>query len=356
MNVVYFFSPIPGKEKPAAADYFRQLNISHRSFRTSGTSIFLYTTADLLDFGITLPSYLNVVQMDNSTPMEPHFSRVRSWSEYIQSDHFTSDTIFIDADLVSRGRAHEQMFKGISSAVGLCAAPSPKTSSWINAGLIWINAERRDAVVKAFSEVGELAAKLRNSVDPRFPDKPSGVWGLDELVLTAWASKAIPQFDMKLVQNIARGEAKTVSPELVLLGRHYNFDPKAASTDYRQLSRAFVHFVGHQKDQLFEDYEPLIESASCEVANAISCLKLGNTDRALAIMLDLEQVYPQRFLLLFLACLIFFKRGDDSEVSNRLPLLASMSCSPAEWDAVCSMAETQGCSALANKILSLREH
>ncbi len=211
-------------------------------------------------------------------------------------------------------------------------------------------------MAEAFSQIRELAGELRNSVDPRFPDKPSGVWGLDELVLTAWASKAIPQFDIKLVHSIAGSEAKTVSSELVLLGRQYNFDPKAASADYRQLSRAFVHFVGHQKDQLFEDYEPLIESASSEVANAISYLQLGKTDRAVAILLDLEQVYPQRFMLLFLLCLIFFKRGDDSEVSNRLPLLASMSCSPAEWDAVCSMAETQDCSALANQILSLREH
>lgn len=343
LNLVYFFSPIPGKERIAAYDYFRQLSLSHRSFVGESTHFFLYSTVDLAEYGITLPDYFQVIRSAQVYAEEPHFNRVNSWLEYAKSEYFDSNSIFLDADIVSRGQAHRWMFDSVDTALALSAAPSDKTASWINAGLIWMNHQRKDLVRESFVDMVSTAERLRHTFDPRFPDKPSGVWGLDELVLTEWASEKMRAADQAPPPTLGLEEVLFVSGALSLLGRAFNFDPRSMKAGYRELPRAFIHFVGHQKDEMFERYEPIVESAGTTIRIAIESLIKNDLASAWGHLLDVEQVYPRHHLLQALLFAMAHKMQDAEERAKRIQLVRGTRYSHDERQAVRGLCASLNC-------------
>jgi hypothetical protein len=346
LNVVYFFSPIPGKERAAAYDYFRQLSLSHRSFVGPGTKFFLYSTIDINEFGISLPSYFQLIVMTEALDGEPHFNRVQSWLDYVKSEYFDSNTLFLDADIVSRGKAHRRMFDSVQAALALSAAPSDKTSSWINAGLIWLNFSCRPQLQVSFTAMARLAERLRMSIDPRFPDKPSGVWGLDELVLSDWAAQELTAANLPTPPRLQFDEVLAVSENCTLLGRAFNLDPRSFGADCRALKTTFVHFVGHQKDDMFARYEPMVVDIARAVREALSLVLRMDLVAANKHLLDIEQVHSEHHLIQVLLIVLAYKQGDSHELKSRLSLVRETSYGEAERRVVKTLCRDMGCEEL----------
>ncbi len=176
-----------------------------------------------------------------------------SWVHYLGTEHFETDTVFLDADIVLN-RQIDEVFDN-DFALAFASVPSPKTYSRINTGVIFAKkAEQKVAHMHA-QKLLLIAEDLRLVKEPRFPQfQSAGVWGVDEMCVNVYLNELARAKNSTLpevAESIKFEEFRSFDDGISLFGPRFN-------ADYRYLEESewtkpsVLHFPGQPKPKLFE--------------------------------------------------------------------------------------------------------
>ena len=260
MNAVFFYVPLDTARDKTG--YFRQLAATLPVNRPHFRKTLLYTSR-----GATIPDGVamdTVVRLDSDETQYPHYLRVVSWLEYLESPLFDADSVLLDADVVLN-RPLDDAFKEDFS-LAFSAMPSDKAYSCINTGVILARHARKAEAISIMRQVVDIATRLKLVPDPRFPMmKSSGRWGLDELCLNQYFEERAGEQHTSL-----RAVAETIEYDEIrrVFGTSAALSGEKFNTDARYLEESLwhqpsgLHFPGQPKDKLF-DYCAALEERTC---------------------------------------------------------------------------------------------
>jgi hypothetical protein len=260
MNAVFFYVPLDATRDKFG--YFQQLAATLPFARRCFNRIILYTSRDAaIPAGLAIDT---VVRMESTETDYPHFMRVLSWLEYLESPHFDADSVLLDADIVLQRRIEEAF--ATPFALAFSAMPSNKSYSCISGGVILARHERKPEAVAVMREIFQMAEQLKLMPDPRYPlMKTSGRWGLDELCLNRHLEQRLPQNGRNLrsfAEDIGFEEFQPMpGTPVALFGKKYNADARSVDrSDWHKPS--LLHFGGPSKEWLYPYCEALENQGS----------------------------------------------------------------------------------------------
>jgi hypothetical protein len=250
MNAVFFYVPLDNERDKTG--YFRQLAATLPVNQPHFRRTLLYTSR-----GAAIPEGAGmgtVVRLESNETQYPHYMRVVSWLEYLESSLFDADSVFLDADVVLNRSLDDAFREDFSLAFS--AMPSDKAYSCINTGVILARHARKTEAISIMRQVADAATRLKLVPDPRFPMmKSSGRWGLDELCLNHYFEERAREQRTTLravAESIEFDEIRCVfGTSAALSGEKFN-------TDARYLDESLwhrpsgLHFPGQPKDKLYE--------------------------------------------------------------------------------------------------------
>jgi len=250
VNAIFFFVQSPSFEQ-LGSTYFRQLKTTLSINRKYFDYSILYTTENT-----QIPPdtrFDAVIRMHSRYRYYPHFMRVMSWLEYMESTLFDCDTVFLDADVVFHRRIDE-VFKE-TFGLAFCATPSPRTYSNVNSGCIFAKyANRQKAQIHA-KNLFEIAKTQRLIPEPRFPQfKYAGIWGGDEMCINTYLEELAKQKNMSLRDlclSVKFDSCFNLSDDVALFGAKYCSDPRSIDRS-KWPSASILHFAGPQKEAMFQ--------------------------------------------------------------------------------------------------------
>ncbi len=250
MNAVFFYVPLDNERDKTG--YFDQLAATLPINRRYFSKIVMHTSQ-----GAVIPDNFDfdaVVRLDSSETQYPHYMRVMSWLDYLESPLFDANTVFLDADVVLN-RAVDEVFDQ-NFCLAFSAMPSQKSYSCINTGVIFASHARKTEAISAMREVFEIATRLKLVPDPRFPMmKTAGRWGLDEMCLNQYLEEKAIRGNASVratAEDIGFGEIRPFfGTSVALAGAKYNADARSLAENLWHSASA-LHFPGRPKDKLFE--------------------------------------------------------------------------------------------------------
>jgi hypothetical protein len=233
---VFFFAPMPDGGETAFWSYFADtLSVNRR---------YLDRTILYVPEHTNVPVKVDViVHMSSRQRHYPHFMRVQSWLEYVQSPLFDGDTVFLDADMVLNRPLGAEYF-GHDYALAFNTVPSVKSWSFVNAGIILARIARKPEAIACMRSIVAIAERLKWEKDPRYPYKCAGVFGLDELCLAAYLGQDIRDEAAQLPADEFR---QLADKPVQIFGRDFNTDARSLPSE-RWPQQRIMHFVANSKE------------------------------------------------------------------------------------------------------------
>lgn len=260
MNAVFFYVPLDATRDKFG--YFRQLAATLPFTRRYFDRVILYTSRDAaIPAGLAID---DVARLDSTETDYPHFMRVLSWLDYLESPRFNADSALLDADIVLQRPILEAF--AAPFALAFSAMPSEKSYSCISGGAIFARHERKAEAVDVMREIVRTAEQLKLVLDPRYPlMKTSGRWGLDELCLNRYLEQLLARESgnlRSLAQDVGFDEFQPLSgAPVALFGKKYNADARSIDrSDWH--SPSLLHFGGPSKEWMYPYCAALEDQAS----------------------------------------------------------------------------------------------
>lgn len=255
MNTVFFYAQLP----ITGDHYFKHLRATVAINQHLLGKTFLYVPENT-----PIPDDVpiqTIVRMSSRQRHYPHLMRVLSWQTYLKSDHFDDDTAFLDADMLlnrTLSNAFTQDF-----CLAFSAAPSIKSYSTFNSGLILARPQRREEAITAIDVIANIATQLKWTPDPRYPQfRYAGIFGVDEMCLAKFFDELAAienRTGRDLAESVPFSEAHFVkNTSIQLLGRTYNSDVRLYLEENWPKSTV-LHFQGDAKALLLDRCQAIEE-------------------------------------------------------------------------------------------------